>query len=140
MDIAKIATQLLAQKMGGANASEGQMQNALQGLIGGGSDGLNIGELVGKFSQNGGLANQLQSWLGDGANEGLSADNVKQVFGNQQVQQFASQLGVDEEQAAGGLADMLPQLIDKSSSGGNLLDAVGGVGGALNMAKGLFNK
>ena len=35
---------------------------------------------------------------------------------------------------------MLPQLIDKSSSGGDLLDAVGGVGGALNMAKGLFNK
>lgn len=140
MDIAKIATQLLAQKMGGANASEGQIQNALQGLIGGGSDGLNIGELVGKFSQNGGLANQLQSWLGDGANEGLSVDNVKEVFGGQQVQQFASQLGVDEEQAAGSLADMIPQLIDKSSSGGNLLDAVGGIGGALNMAKGLFNK
>ena len=35
---------------------------------------------------------------------------------------------------------MLPQLIDKSSSGGDLLDAVGGVGGALNMTKGLFNK
>ena len=33
---------------------------------------------------------------------------------------------------------MLPQLIDKSSSGGDLLNAVGGV--ALNMAKGLFNK
>jgi hypothetical protein len=33
------------------------------------------------------------------------------------------------------LKDALPQMIDKSSSGGSLLDNLGGLSGALGMAK-----
>jgi len=134
MSVMQIASQLLSQKMG-SDVSEGQAENALQGLMGG---DFNIGELVSKFSQGGGLASQLQSWLGDGANEGISASSILDIFGGDKVQQFASQLGVSDEEAAGGLADMIPQLIDKSSSGGNLLESIGGVSGALNMAKSFF--
>ena len=138
MDLMQLATQLLGKQFqGSSNASEGQIQSALQGLLGG---DFNIGELVAKFASNGGLANQLQSWLGDGSNDGISASNIMDVFGGEKVNQFASQLGVSGDEAAGGLADVIPQLIDKSSSGGNLLESVGGIGGAMNLAKGLFGK
>lgn len=136
MDIMKLATQLITQQFQGkTNASESQVQSALTGLLGG---NFNIAELVSKFSANGGLASQLQSWLGDGGNQGISTSNIMDVFGGDKVDQFASQLGVSGEEAAGGLADVVPQLIDKSSSGGNLLESVGGIGGAMNLAKGLF--
>ena len=48
---------------------------------------------------------------------------------------FAASLGTDTGTAASGLADVLPQLMDKASSGGSLLDAAGGVGGLMGAAK-----
>ena len=53
---------------------------------------------------------------------------------------FASKLGLSQEEAAGGLSDALPQMVDKASSGGSLLDSIGGVSGALSMAGKLFGK
>ena len=136
MDILKIATELVMQQFQGkSNASESQVKSALDGLLG--SD-FNIGELVSKFAANDGLANQLQSWLGDGGNQGIAPSNIMDVLGGDKINQFASQMGVSSDEAAGGLADVIPQIIDKSSSGGNLLDSVGGIGGAMDLAKGLF--
>jgi hypothetical protein len=43
-------------------------------------------------------------------------------------------------EAAGGLSDALPQMVDKASSDGSLLDSIGGVSGALGMASKLFGK
>ena len=138
MDIQKIAIQLLQQHFGGSStASDSQLGSALQNLLGGKFD---IASLVEKFSQGGGIANQLQSWLGDGSNQAISADNIMQMFGNDSVNQFAGEIGVDSESAAEGLSNVIPGLIDKCSSGGSLLESVGGLDGALNMAKGLFGK
>ncbi len=44
----------------------------------------------------------------------------------------------DEESLLQGLSEALPAIVDKSSSGGSRLDAIGGIDGALNMAKKLF--
>ena len=45
---------------------------------------------------------------------------------------------VDEGGAADALSNFLPGLLDKASSGGNLLDKVGGLGGLAGMAKKFF--
>ena len=138
MDIQKLATDLLMQQFQGkTNADAGQAQNAMQNLMGG---DLNIAGLVEKFAGNSGVASQLQSWLGDGANEQISGSNIMEMLGKDSVNQFANQLGVDENTAADGLSNLIPNLIDKSSSGGSLLESVGGIGGALNVAKNLFGK
>ena len=60
------------------------------------------------------------------------------MFGESEVGNFASKLNIDPAAASGGLAGMLPELIDKNSSGGNLLGALGGDGGVLGMASKLF--
>ncbi len=132
MDLKSMAIQMVMQKMGGGD--ESQIGSALGSLLGGsdGADGgdLDIGGLVGKFA-GGDAGGALQSWLGDGDNESLSAEQVTSAFGADQVAEFASKLGVGEEEAAGGLMDLIPNLIDQNSSGGNLLGGLAGMAGKL---------
>ena len=95
------------------------------------------GDLV--FLSSGDLAALASSWLGDGANESLSVESLTSILGSANIQQFAQSLGINAETASQGLADTIPELIDKCSSGGNLLDAVGGADGLMGMAKKLFS-
>ena len=137
MDIAQMGAELLKSQLGGASGQSNDMiAGVLQKLIGNG-DQLDIGSMVAAL-QSGGLASVAASWLGDGDNESISTDQVKQVIGDDKISQAAAELGTDEGSLLNGLSQALPQMIDKSSSGGSLLDAVGGLDGALNMAKKLF--
>lgn len=118
-----------------------QLIPALTGLLGGGSGGagIDLGSLLGKLN-SGGLSAIVGSWLGDGANQSISPAQITGVFGEDNVSAFASQLGLSRDEASGGLADALPQMVDKASSGGSLLDSVGGISGALDMAGKLFGR
>jgi uncharacterized protein YidB (DUF937 family) len=111
------------------------VSSALTGLLGGSAGTIDFAGLATKMASSGELGNIVSSWLGDGANSSISADNILSMLGDSNVADFASKLGTDTETAAGGLADVLPQLMDKSSSGGSLLDSVGGLGGLMGAAK-----
>ena len=141
MDIIQIGAQLLQSKLG-SNLQTGDIASALGGLLGG--DNFDIGSLISKVQGNSGLASMAASWLGDGANSAMSGSQVMDIFGKDKVTEFASKLNIDEATASNGLADMLPQLIDKASSGGSLLDSamgsMGGAGGLMGMAGKLFGK
>ncbi len=132
MDLKNLAASLLKEKLG-ADIDTNKASEALEGLMGGGG----LGDLVGKFT-NSGLAEQAKSWLGDGDNAEVSADQIKEALDVNQIKGFAEKLGLDEGGAADALSNFLPGLIDKASSGGNLLDKVGGLGGLANMAKKFF--
>jgi len=137
MDLAKLGVELLQSKLGGQVQSN-SAQDGLSALLGKGDGGFDIASLVQKFSGDGGLQALAASWLGDGGNLPISADKIKDLFGENQIAEFASKLGIGQEDAADGLADVLPQLVDKASSGGSLLDQFGGIGGLADMAKKLF--
>ena len=137
MDLAQMATQFFQNKVGG-NAIEGDASSALSGLLGSG-DNINLGDIVGKLQNGGGeLANLAKSWLGDGDNLPIDASQVTQLLGSDKVKGFAQQLGLGEDQAAEGLSQMLPNLIDKTSQGGNFLESIGGMGGLAGMASKFF--
>jgi uncharacterized protein YidB (DUF937 family) len=123
----------------GSGLDIGTLGTALSGLLGGGQGGIDLGSLMSKFS-SAGLGSLVNSWLGDGANQSISADQVMDMFGSSKISEFASTLGLSQEEAAGGLSDAIPQMVDKASSGGSLLDSVGGLSGALGMAGKLFGK
>ena len=135
MDIMKLATTMLASKLGGsAGGNSDLIQSAIGGLLGGsGDNGLDLGSLVEKLQGNG-LGDIAQSWLGDGDNAEISDSQIESVLGADKIQQAASQLGTDSGNLLNGLKDMIPQVVDKSSSGGSLLDSVGGIGGLASMA------
>ncbi|NND82699.1 MAG: DUF937 domain-containing protein [Gammaproteobacteria bacterium] len=133
MDIMKLATQMLQSKLG-ANADSQQVESALGGLLGNAQQGgIDLGGLVGGL-KNSGLGDIAESWLGDGANENISRSQIEDLLGSDKIKQAASQLGTDQNDLLKGLQDLIPQVVDKSSSGGNLLDSVGGLGGLAGLA------
>lgn len=134
MDLMELGKQLLSDRQGGGVDGD-TMGSALSQLLGDGQGGIDIAGLVNKMTQNGDLGELVSSWLGDGANQAISVDKIKELVGDGALSNFAQSLGTDTETAAADLADVLPQMVDKSSSGGSLLDAVGGVDGIMNMAK-----
>jgi uncharacterized protein YidB (DUF937 family) len=105
----------LAQSFGG-----GQNNNLLPILLSllqnrqGGLSGL-----VNAFQQQG-LGNVVQSWIGTGANQPISPDQVTQVLGHDQVQQVADEAGISHEEAKTGLAALLPQVVDRLTPNGQL--------------------
>ena len=120
----------------------GDIAGALSGLLGNSEGGLDLGSLVSNLSENG-LGEVVGSWLGDGENASISLDQVKDLLGSDKISEFASQLGLSEESAAGALADALPQVVDKATSGensmiGDLLAQVGGAGGMMDMVGKMF--
>jgi len=137
MDIKSLATQLLMSKLGTANDS-GAAASALDDLVGG-DKGFDLGDIVGQFTAGGGdLASKAQSWLGDGANEAISPTQIQDAIGGDKLEAFASKLGIGRDEASSGLSQILPELIDKSSRGGSLLDSVGGAGGLAGLASKFF--
>jgi uncharacterized protein YidB (DUF937 family) len=137
MDIMKLATELLSQQFGGQVSEQGA-SNAISGLLGDGKGGLDIAGLASKFASNGGLKDIVGSWLGDGANSSIDPSQLMEMFGGDKLSDFASNLGVDQNAATSGLSEVLPNLMDKASSGGNILESVGGLSGAMDFAKKLF--
>ena len=133
MDFMNLAKSMLAQKLGGDSDAIGGVMDSLLG----GGDKADLGGLVSGMKEKG-LGDIASSWLGDGDNADISPDQLKEVLGSEKVAEAAAKLGTDEGSLLDGLKDALPQMIDKSSNGGSLLDSVGGIGGLAGMAKKLF--
>ena len=70
--------------------------------------------------QQGGLGPQVQSWLGNGTNMPITADQLKAVLGNAEVQDFARRLGLPVDEMLKLLAQYLPEIVDKASPNGVL--------------------
>lgn len=115
------------QGMGG-----GQQANPLLGLITSmlSSNG-QFGGLTGLVQQfqQAGLGQQMSSWISTGQNLPINPEQLMQVFGQQNFQQMAGQIGMDPEQFGGQLSQMLPQLIDQLTPQGQL--PAGGIEDAL---------
>ena len=130
MDLLKMGKDLLGDKLGDA----GGIMDALSGLTSG--EGLDIGGIAEKLKE-GGLGDQVGSWLGDGENEPVSADALTNALGSDKIDAVASKLGVDSGAAAETLSQALPSLMDKMSSGGAILESAKS-GNPLDMVKNLF--
>jgi uncharacterized protein YidB (DUF937 family) len=133
MDLMQLGTQLLSSKLGNG-VNSGSVTSALGSLLSGGDGQANPGGIIAAM-QGKGLGAIAESWLGDGDNADISSDQVREVIGNDKITEMASQLNTDEGSLLDGLKDVLPQIIDKSSSGGSLL---GSASDLLGMAKKFF--
>lgn len=137
MDLMSVAQGLIGDKLGG-DVSNDMIATALKSLFGDGSGGLDMSSIMSTIGGNGDLTAALGSWLGDGENMPISAQTVSSMFSSDQISGFASNLGLDAGSATSLLADVIPGIVDASSSEGGLLDSLGGTEGALDMAKKFF--
>ena len=93
--------------------------------------------------QNSGLGPQVASWIGNGANQPISAEQVKQALGDGPLRTLAEHVGLDENETASHLSGLLPQLVDHLTPNGQMPEGglpAGGVAGALNSLAHLFGK
>jgi uncharacterized protein YidB (DUF937 family) len=89
------------------------------GMIQGQQGGGGLGALLEQFKKAG-LGQQVVSWVGTGQNLPISAGDIGKVFGNDKLAEIAKQAGVSHGDASAGLAELLPQLVDKLTPNGEL--------------------
>ncbi|CAM3195524.1 conserved hypothetical protein [Xenorhabdus nematophila ATCC 19061] len=78
-----------------------------------------ISGLMEKFSRQG-LENTVHSWIGSGENLPVHADQLSAIFGSDTIQQLATKIGIDPNDAASLLSKHLPNLIDKVTPNGEV--------------------
>jgi len=70
--------------------------------------------------QASGLGEQAKSWVGTGENLPVSPEQIQSLLGSGKLQALAGQLGMDHQEAASGLADLLPKAVDRMTPEGHL--------------------
>lgn len=103
---------LLDGVLGGIVGAE--MVNIVGGVIDkhGGVQGL-----VSQFEQQG-IGGVVQSWVGTGANQPITADQIHQALGSNTVTELAAKFGLNPQDLAQKLAQALPQAVNRLTPSG----------------------
>lgn len=78
-----------------------------------------VGGLLERFNQQG-LSQQASSWVSTGDNQPLSGEAVGEVVGQDELSRLSQQLGVAQTAVADGLAQILPQVVDRLTPAGDV--------------------
>ena len=117
---------MIGSLLGKTEGSSTSVPEALVAALGSHEGGL--GGLIEKF-ESAGLGQAISSWVGNGANQPVSADALHGILGSDLVQQIAAKTGLPIEQLLPQIAEYLPQLVDGMTpngqvpSGNSLVDA-----------------
>ena len=82
----------------------------------------NMGDLQGLVNQlqQGGLGDQVKSWLSNGANMKITPEQLQAALGSDQVKQIAQHFGVSPDAALKLLSEQLPTAVDQASPNGSI--------------------
>ena len=111
---------------GGSNPLASELLQMIQNQPGG------LQGLVQNFHDKG-MGGVVSSWVGSGQNLPISADQIHQVLGSDQVKALAAKAGINPDTAGNAIAQMLPGIIDHLTPNGqvpahnNVMDMVGGL-------------
>jgi len=87
-------------------------------VFGDGSQG-GLSAIVAKLEQAG-LGEQVKSWIGNGQNLPISADQLRQVLNSDTARQLAAKFNIPLDQVSNVLAELLPGAVDHASPNGKL--------------------
>ncbi len=97
------------------------------------SGGLNA--VLGKLQQAG-LGDQVNSWLGQGGNESVDADELAEAIGEDRIETLSAESGMSPDEVKSGLSQILPGLVDKMSPSGSLPTSASDLTGMLGQIPG----
>ena len=146
MDLLKMGASMIQSNSDDATTGidTDKITGALSSIFGGNGEegGLDLSSIVSNLS-NGNLGETISSWIGNGENAPIDAEQVTELLGSDKVEEFANELGVNVDSAKQALSDVLPNLVDKVTSedsnlAGDLLSKVGGLDGVMDMASKFF--
>jgi uncharacterized protein YidB (DUF937 family) len=127
--------QIAGQAMSSGNG-QGTLLEGVVGMIAGHEGGL--AGLVEAFRSKG-LGDVAASWVGTGENLPVSGEQVSQVLGGDTMAALAGKFGLSQEELSGKLSQLLPQVVDRLTPGGEIGQGQDAAG-ALGMLKGLLGK
>lgn len=105
----------------------GQAETALPVILSQMLSRTDLGSVGGLLDQlqKSGLGPQVASWLGNGANMPVTADQLRQALGDPRLRQLAAALGLPIDQLLAQLSQHLPDVVDHMSPHGTLEEQAG---------------
>ena len=106
----------------------GLFDKILGGVVGAGATTLlnsfiekqgGLQNVVSQFEKNG-FGDTMKSWISQGQNLPITADQIHQALGSDKVKELAAKMGLPADKLADLLAQHLPQAIDKVTPDGKL--------------------
>jgi uncharacterized protein YidB (DUF937 family) len=70
--------------------------------------------------QNNGLGSIIQSWVGTGPNQPISAQQIQQALGSDKIKQIAARVGLDPNVVTQKLSTVLPQIVNHLTPNGQV--------------------
>ena len=115
----------IASEIGGNGGGSSSIEGMMGSLLGGGQSAAGQGGgmagglqgLLSKF-EGAGMGGMVQSWMGNGANQPVSPDQLHQVLGHDQVASMAAQSGMEPHDFLSQLSPHLPGMVDRLTSNG----------------------
>ncbi len=83
------------------------------GLLGG------LTDIVSKLSANGNAA-QVNSWVGNGANQPIQPSQLGAALGSQAISELAAKTGLNQDELLKQLSAVLPQLVNNLTPNGRM--------------------
>ncbi len=114
----QIVKGLAGKLLGGGEGSHNPLLDVALGLLTNPQTG-GLEGLLETFKSKG-LNDTVSSWVSTGKNLPISGNQIQDVLGSDLIQQFAKKLGASNHDVSGGLANLLPDLIDKLTPTGQL--------------------
>jgi uncharacterized protein YidB (DUF937 family) len=98
---------------------ESGLGGAMTGGAAGGVVSGGLGELLNRLQRNG-LGDAGRSWVGNGPNQPVSANDIQKVAGSDTIDALANEVGMSREQLLQRLSAELPQSVDKLTPQGRV--------------------
>jgi uncharacterized protein YidB (DUF937 family) len=87
-----------------------------------------------------GMGGTVSSWVSSGPNSPITADEIHQVLGSDQVKALAAKAGISPDAAGSAIAQLLPGLVDRLTPNGAVPDHSNVVEMASSILKNLETK
>ena len=116
-----LAREALPKLLAGSGRGQSPLVDIVIGLLAnprtGGLQGL------AESFKSGGMDDIINSWIGTGKNMPISPEEMLRALGNDRLRGFSERAGVPQEEISGGLANILPEIIDKLTPQGRIPDS-----------------
>lgn len=100
-----------------ADGSQSSLASAVLSMLS--NQGGGISGLLQQFNSKG-LGNIVSSWISTGQNLPITGEQVQSGLGEEQVRAIAAKAGISPEAASSGLAQILPQMVDRLTPNGQV--------------------
>jgi uncharacterized protein YidB (DUF937 family) len=105
----------IATKLGGQHGEQGGLAS-MQKLF---SSSGGLKGITSKLTSSG-MGQQVQSWVGTGANQPISGSQVQQVMDQDQLNAMAQQAGMTPEETSNQVAQALPEMVNQATPQGQM--------------------